>query len=96
MCLCFMLLILHFLISVLELFATEHAHVRMLSVLQWVFAKPLERAEILSALDLETIFPSLEEIIDMHCECCCNHIGFTNFDFNKYLVSQKKFAVFLF
>ncbi|XP_023186080.1 rho guanine nucleotide exchange factor 1 isoform X3 [Xiphophorus maculatus] len=49
-----------------ELFATEHAHVRMLSVLQWVFAKPLERAEILSALDLETIFPSLEEIIDMH------------------------------
>ncbi|XP_017165188.1 rho guanine nucleotide exchange factor 1 isoform X4 [Poecilia reticulata] len=49
-----------------ELFATEHAHVRMLSVLQWVFAKPLEREEILSALDLETIFPSLEEIIDMH------------------------------
>ncbi|XP_054903629.1 rho guanine nucleotide exchange factor 1b isoform X2 [Poeciliopsis prolifica] len=49
-----------------ELFATEHAHVRMLSVLQWVFAKPLEREEILSSLDLETIFPSLEEIIDMH------------------------------
>ncbi|XP_032413551.1 rho guanine nucleotide exchange factor 1 isoform X6 [Xiphophorus hellerii] len=49
-----------------ELFATEHAHVRMLSVLQWVFAKPLEREEILSTLDLETIFPSLEEIIDMH------------------------------
>ncbi|KAM6967633.1 rho guanine nucleotide exchange factor 1 [Aplochiton taeniatus] len=49
-----------------ELFATEHAHVRMLSVLQMVFSKPLEREEILSATELATIFPSLDEIIEMH------------------------------
>nr|XP_043889486.1 rho guanine nucleotide exchange factor 1b isoform X2 [Solea senegalensis] len=49
-----------------ELFATEHAHVRMLSVLQMVFSKPLERVELLNSTELETIFPSLDEIIDMH------------------------------
>ncbi|KAM4735852.1 rho guanine nucleotide exchange factor 1 isoform 2-T7 [Anableps anableps] len=49
-----------------ELFATEHAHVRMLSVLQWVFAKPLEREELLTSMELNAIFPSLEEIIEMH------------------------------
>lgn len=49
-----------------ELFATEHAHVRMLSVLQWVFAKPLEREELLTPIELNTIFPNLEEIIEMH------------------------------
>ncbi|MEQ2259156.1 hypothetical protein XENORESO_007731, partial [Xenotaenia resolanae] len=49
-----------------ELFATEHAHVRMLSVLQLVFAKPLEREELLTLMELESIFPNLEEIIEMH------------------------------
>ncbi|KAM3873274.1 rho guanine nucleotide exchange factor 1 [Diretmus argenteus] len=49
-----------------ELFATEHAHVRMLSVLQTVFSKPLEREEILTTTELATIFPNLDEIIDMH------------------------------
>ncbi|XP_036797783.1 rho guanine nucleotide exchange factor 1 isoform X4 [Oncorhynchus mykiss] len=49
-----------------ELFATEHAHVRMLSVLQTVFWKPLEREELMTATELATIFPSLDEIIDMH------------------------------
>ncbi|XP_029927673.1 rho guanine nucleotide exchange factor 1 isoform X3 [Myripristis murdjan] len=49
-----------------ELFTTEHAHVRMLSVLQTVFSKPLEREEILTSTELATIFPSLDEIIDMH------------------------------
>ncbi|XP_058502912.1 rho guanine nucleotide exchange factor 1b isoform X2 [Solea solea] len=49
-----------------ELFATEHAHVRMLSVLQMVFSKPLERVGLLTSNELETIFPSLDEIIDMH------------------------------
>lgn len=73
----FMLLILHLLVSLLELFATEHAHVRMLSVLQWVFAKPLEREELLTPIELNTIFPNLEEIIEMHCECCYNHTGLT-------------------
>lgn len=52
-----------------ELFATEHAHVRMLSVLQTVFSKPLEREELLSSTDVATIFPSLDEIIDVHCKC---------------------------
>lgn len=49
-----------------ELFATEHAHVRMLSVLQMIFSKPLERAELLTADELATIFPNLDEIIEMH------------------------------
>ncbi|KAM4600489.1 rho guanine nucleotide exchange factor 1 isoform 3-T4 [Polymixia lowei] len=49
-----------------ELFATEHAHVRMLSVLQTVFSKPLEREEILTPPELATIFPNLDEIIEMH------------------------------
>ncbi|XDV40299.1 hypothetical protein PO909_009410 [Leuciscus waleckii] len=49
-----------------ELFATEHAHVRMLSVLQTVFSRPLEREDIMSSTELATIFPSLDEIIEMH------------------------------
>ncbi|XP_072250000.1 rho guanine nucleotide exchange factor 1 isoform X2 [Leuresthes tenuis] len=49
-----------------ELFATEHAHVRMLSVLQMVFSKPLEREELLTTTELATIFPSLDEIIEIH------------------------------
>ncbi|XP_053736300.1 rho guanine nucleotide exchange factor 1b isoform X4 [Synchiropus splendidus] len=49
-----------------ELFATEHAHVRMLSVLQMVFSKPLEREELLTSTELAAIFPNLDEIIEMH------------------------------
>uniref|UniRef100_A0AAR2KKT7 DH domain-containing protein n=1 Tax=Pygocentrus nattereri TaxID=42514 RepID=A0AAR2KKT7_PYGNA len=49
-----------------ELFATEHAHVRMLSVLQTVFYRPLEREEIMSTTELDAIFPSLDDIIDLH------------------------------
>ncbi|XP_077432253.1 rho guanine nucleotide exchange factor 1 isoform X2 [Vanacampus margaritifer] len=49
-----------------ELFATEHAHVRMLSVLQMIFSKPLERQELLAATELAAIFPNLDEIIEMH------------------------------
>ncbi|KAL7393730.1 hypothetical protein ABVT39_015385 [Epinephelus coioides] len=49
-----------------ELFATEHAHVRMLSVLQMVFSKPLEREELLTSPEVAAIFPSLDEIIEMH------------------------------
>lgn len=49
-----------------ELFATEHAHVRMLSVLQTVFYRPLEREAIMSTDDLNAIFPSLDEIIEVH------------------------------
>uniref|UniRef100_A0A3Q4BJS1 DH domain-containing protein n=1 Tax=Mola mola TaxID=94237 RepID=A0A3Q4BJS1_MOLML len=49
-----------------ELFATEHAHVRMLSVLQMIFSKPLEREQLLTTMELSTIFPNLDEIIEMH------------------------------
>ncbi|XP_060906210.1 rho guanine nucleotide exchange factor 1b isoform X4 [Labrus mixtus] len=49
-----------------ELFATEHAHVRMLSVLQMVFSRPLEREELLTATELAAIFPNLDEIIELH------------------------------
>ncbi|CAG6014897.1 unnamed protein product [Menidia menidia] len=49
-----------------ELFATEHAHVRMLSVLQMVFSRPLEREELLTTTELAAIFPNLDEIIEMH------------------------------
>ncbi|XP_066575452.1 rho guanine nucleotide exchange factor 1 isoform X2 [Amia ocellicauda] len=53
-----------------ELFVTEHAHVRMLSVLQSVFFKPLEREQIMTLTELQAIFPSLDEIIDMHYSFC--------------------------
>ncbi|XP_051999465.1 rho guanine nucleotide exchange factor 1-like isoform X2 [Xyrauchen texanus] len=49
-----------------ELFATEHAHVRMLSVLQTVFFRPLEREDIIRKDELYAIFPNLDEIIEMH------------------------------
>ncbi|XP_008288288.1 rho guanine nucleotide exchange factor 1 isoform X6 [Stegastes partitus] len=49
-----------------ELFATEYAHMRMLSVLQMVFSKPLEREELLTTTEVATIFPNLDEIIEMH------------------------------
>lgn len=40
----------------------------MLSVLQTVFSKPMERVALLTATEVATIFPNLDEIIDMHCE----------------------------
>ncbi|KAI5620850.1 rho guanine nucleotide exchange factor 1 isoform X3 [Silurus asotus] len=49
-----------------ELFVTEQAHVRMLSVLQTVFYRPLEREAIMGITELDTIFPNLDEIIEMH------------------------------
>uniref|UniRef100_A0A3B3QDB2 Rho guanine nucleotide exchange factor (GEF) 1 n=2 Tax=Paramormyrops kingsleyae TaxID=1676925 RepID=A0A3B3QDB2_9TELE len=49
-----------------ELFTTEHAHVRMLSVLQTVFFRPLERREIMTLPELGTIFPNLDDIFEMH------------------------------
>lgn len=64
------------LLPIPELFATEHAHVRMLSVLQMIFSKPLEREELLTANELAAIFPNLDEIIDMHRECYCKEAFF--------------------
>ncbi|CAL8258612.1 unnamed protein product [Boreogadus saida] len=49
-----------------ELYTTEHAHYRMLTVLQTIFSKPLEREEILTGPELAAIFPSLEEILEVH------------------------------
>ncbi|KAA0703298.1 Rho guanine nucleotide exchange factor 1 [Triplophysa tibetana] len=49
-----------------ELFSTEHAHVRMLTVLQTVFYRPLEKEVIMDSTEVAAIFPSLDEIIDMH------------------------------
>ncbi|KAJ7304005.1 hypothetical protein JRQ81_011523, partial [Phrynocephalus forsythii] len=49
-----------------ELFITEHAHVRMLRVLQEVFYQPLLTEAFFSERDLENIFPSLEDLIDEH------------------------------
>ncbi|KAF5904333.1 rho guanine nucleotide exchange factor 1 isoform X5, partial [Clarias magur] len=49
-----------------ELFATEHAHVRMLSVLHTVFSRPMARDALMDSTELDTIFPSLDEIIEMH------------------------------
>ncbi|XP_072836406.2 rho guanine nucleotide exchange factor 1 isoform X4 [Pogona vitticeps] len=49
-----------------ELFITEHAHVRMLRVLQEVFYQPLLTEGFFSERDLENIFPSLEDLIDEH------------------------------
>lgn len=59
------------LFPLLELFATEHAHVRMLIVLQSVFSKPLEKEELFLRHEIDAIFPNLDEIIEMHSECCC-------------------------
>lgn len=54
----------------LELFTTEHAHVRMLSVLQMVFVKPLEKEAFMASFELDAIFPSLDDMLEEHCECC--------------------------
>lgn len=84
-CLFFPCLLLH-----PELFATEHAHVRMLSVLQTVFSKPLEREELLSSTDVATIFPSLDEIIDVHCKCkSINSITSLYFSLCKKKINRK-------
>ncbi|XP_044290818.1 rho guanine nucleotide exchange factor 1 isoform X2 [Varanus komodoensis] len=49
-----------------ELFITEHAHLRMLRVLQEVFYEPLQTEGFLSERDVANIFPSLEDLIDEH------------------------------
>lgn len=48
-----------------ELFITEHAHVRMLKVLLEVFYQPMQNVWF-SDTELPTIFPSLEELIELH------------------------------
>ncbi|XP_053547037.1 rho guanine nucleotide exchange factor 1 isoform X2 [Bombina bombina] len=48
-----------------ELLSTEHAHVRMLRVLHDIFYLPMLR-DWIPTLELENIFPSLDELIDAH------------------------------
>ncbi|XP_041425467.1 rho guanine nucleotide exchange factor 1 isoform X4 [Xenopus laevis] len=48
-----------------ELFFTEYAHVRMLHVLHDVFYIPMQSGWI-PTLELENIFPSLDDLIDAH------------------------------
>lgn len=49
-----------------ELFITEHAHVRMLRVLFEVFYKRMLDESILTHNELQSIFPSLDELIEVH------------------------------
>ena len=52
-----------------ELLVTEAAHVRMLRVLHDVFYQPIADGGFYSQEELQNIFPSLDELIEVHCEC---------------------------
>ena len=52
-----------------ELLVTEAAHVRMLRVLHELFYQPMADGGYFSQQELQTIFPSLDELIEVHCEC---------------------------
>lgn len=47
---------------------TEAAHVRMLRVLHDVFYQPMAEGGFYSQEELQNIFPSLDELIEVHCE----------------------------
>uniref|UniRef100_A0A8U8BHS5 Uncharacterized protein n=2 Tax=Geospiza parvula TaxID=87175 RepID=A0A8U8BHS5_GEOPR len=49
-----------------ELFLTEHAHVRMLRVLLEVFFQPMLREGFFDEQELNNIFPSLEDLVEVH------------------------------
>ncbi|XP_014749662.1 PREDICTED: rho guanine nucleotide exchange factor 1, partial [Sturnus vulgaris] len=51
-----------------ELFLTEHAHVRMLRVLLELFYQPMLRDGFFDEQELSTIFPSLEDLVEVHSE----------------------------
>uniref|UniRef100_A0A8C2SGV3 DH domain-containing protein n=1 Tax=Capra hircus TaxID=9925 RepID=A0A8C2SGV3_CAPHI len=51
-----------------ELLVTEAAHVRMLRVLHDVFYQPMAEGGFYSQEELQNIFPSLDELIEVHCE----------------------------
>lgn len=52
-----------------ELLVTEAAHVRMLRVLHDLFYQPMAEGGFFPLEELQNIFPSLDELIDVHCEC---------------------------
>ncbi|XP_025280643.1 rho guanine nucleotide exchange factor 1 isoform X3 [Canis lupus familiaris] len=49
-----------------ELLVTEAAHVRMLRVLHDLFYQPMLEGNFFSTEDLQNIFPSLDELIEVH------------------------------
>ncbi|XP_072122365.1 rho guanine nucleotide exchange factor 1 isoform X2 [Mobula birostris] len=49
-----------------ELIITEHAHMRMLKVLYEVFYQRMLAESILTGTELQSIFPSLDELIEVH------------------------------
>uniref|UniRef100_A0A674HJZ2 DH domain-containing protein n=1 Tax=Taeniopygia guttata TaxID=59729 RepID=A0A674HJZ2_TAEGU len=51
-----------------ELFLTEHAHVRMLRVLLELFYQPMLREGFFDEQELSNIFPSLEDLVEVHSE----------------------------
>lgn len=52
-----------------ELLVTEAAHVRMLRVLHDLFYQPMAVGGFFPPEELQNIFPSLDELIEVHCEC---------------------------
>lgn len=52
-----------------ELLVTEAAHVRMLRVLHDLFYQPMADGGFFPLDELQNIFPSLDELIEVHCEC---------------------------
>ncbi|OWK15770.1 hypothetical protein Celaphus_00004550 [Cervus elaphus hippelaphus] len=52
-----------------ELLVTEAAHVRMLRVLHELFYQPMADGGYFSQQELQTIFPSLDELIEVHSLC---------------------------
>lgn len=48
---------------------TEAAHVRMLQVLHDLFYQPMADGGFFPLEELQYIFPSLDELIEVHCEC---------------------------
>ncbi|XP_043936742.1 rho guanine nucleotide exchange factor 1 isoform X2 [Protopterus annectens] len=55
-----------------ELFMTEHAHVRMLKVLNDVFYQPMLDRALFTSEELKGIFPGLDDLIDLHVTFCDN------------------------
>lgn len=52
-----------------ELLVTEAAHVRMLRVLHDLFYQPMADGGFFPLEELQNIFPSLDELIEVHCKC---------------------------
>ncbi|XP_015706545.1 rho guanine nucleotide exchange factor 1-like isoform X3 [Coturnix japonica] len=45
---------------------TEHTHVQMLRALLQLFYQPMLRMGFFQQAELDTIFPSLEDLLDVH------------------------------